>query len=55
MFINISPAESNLVETLSTLNFGQGISKIEMGPIKRNVEGKAAAANPPKTPTGGDA
>ncbi len=79
MFINISPADSNLVETLSTLNFGQvrislefllllinnpiystmfftlllslvlqGIAKIEMGPVKRNMEAKA---NPPKTPT----
>jgi kinesin family protein C2/C3 len=40
MFVNCSPAESNLSETRSTLNFGQGISKIELGPIKRNVKGK---------------
>eukprot|EP00056_Hartaetosiga_gracilis_P002884 m.57531 g.57531 ORF g.57531 m.57531 type:complete len:1069 (+) comp11236_c0_seq1:97-3303(+) len=37
VFINISPAESNLTETLSTLNFGSGIAKIEMGPVSRNV------------------
>lgn len=39
MFVNCSPAESNLSETRSTLNFGQGISKIELGPIKRNATG----------------
>ena len=32
-----SPAASNLSETRSSLNFAQGISKIELGPIKRNV------------------
>eukprot|EP00055_Hartaetosiga_balthica_P010286 m.43462 g.43462 ORF g.43462 m.43462 type:complete len:1044 (-) comp7112_c3_seq1:209-3340(-) len=38
VFINISPAESNISETLSTLNFGQNIAKIEMGPVARNVK-----------------
>ncbi|EDQ84821.1 uncharacterized protein MONBRDRAFT_34521 [Monosiga brevicollis MX1] len=37
VFINISPAESNLGETVSTLTFGQNISRIELGPVKRNV------------------
>eukprot|EP00040_Diaphanoeca_grandis_P017646 m.92413 g.92413 ORF g.92413 m.92413 type:complete len:934 (-) comp26544_c0_seq1:144-2945(-) len=37
MFLNVSPAEDNLPETRSTLNFGQSIGKIEMGPIKKNL------------------
>ena len=45
MFVNLSPAESNLSETRSTLNFGQGISKIELGPIKRNAKGKGKKAS----------
>jgi len=38
MFLNLSPADTNLNETRSTLNFGQGIGKIELGPIKKNVK-----------------
>ena len=38
MFLNLSPAETNLNETRGTLNFGQGIGKIELGPIKKNVK-----------------
>ena len=40
MFLNVSPAESNVGETLSTLNFGQAIAKIELGPVKKNVSKK---------------
>ena len=40
MFINISPAESNLSETISTLNFGAAIKKIELGPQKKNLAKK---------------
>jgi kinesin family protein C2/C3 len=30
VFINVSPAESNLAETLGTINFGSGIRTIEL-------------------------
>lgn len=42
VFINLSPAESNLPETLGTLLFGQGIATIEMKSDKKKKP-KAAA------------
>eukprot|EP00051_Salpingoeca_urceolata_P025200 m.448895 g.448895 ORF g.448895 m.448895 type:complete len:943 (+) comp20315_c14_seq55:137-2965(+) len=42
VFINVSPADSNLSETLSTLKFGQAIRTIELGPMGK--QGKKAAA-----------
>ena len=50
MFINISPADSNLSETISTLNFGAAIKKIELGPQKKNVSQQAAAPAAPPAP-----
>ena len=41
VFINASPAESNLPETLGTLNFGSAISKIE---LKKEPKKKKKAA-----------
>lgn len=47
IFINISPAESNLAETIGTLKFGQAIRTIELKPgAKKPAPGKAA---PPST------
>ncbi|EDQ88488.1 uncharacterized protein MONBRDRAFT_8985 [Monosiga brevicollis MX1] len=37
VFVNVSPLETNLSETLMTLKFGQGIRKIELGPAKRKT------------------
>lgn len=37
MFLNCSPLADNLAETKSTLNFGAGIAKIELGPVRKNV------------------
>lgn len=36
VFINISPLEVNLGETLCTLNFGRNIRKVELGPAKKH-------------------
>ena len=37
MFVNVSPAQVNLAETLSTLQFGQGARQIELGPAQKHV------------------
>ena len=37
MFINASPLEINLSETHSTLNFGKGVRKIELGPASKHT------------------
>lgn len=37
MFLNCSPLAENLAETKSTMNFGAGIAKIELGPVRKNV------------------
>jgi kinesin family member C2/C3 len=36
VFVNVSPLESNLSESLCTLNFGRNIRKIELGPAKKH-------------------
>eukprot|EP00042_Codosiga_hollandica_P036854 m.285581 g.285581 ORF g.285581 m.285581 type:complete len:1019 (+) comp54976_c1_seq2:150-3206(+) len=36
VFVNISPLETNLSETICTLNFGQNIRKIELGPAVKH-------------------
>jgi kinesin family protein C2/C3 len=36
VFVNFSPSESNLAESICTLNFGQFIRRIEFGPLKKN-------------------
>jgi hypothetical protein len=36
VFVNISPLESNLSETICTLNFGRNIRKIDLGPAKKH-------------------
>jgi len=46
MFINVRPDDDNLSETWSTLNFGQNIRKIELGPAKAHKTGKKPP--PPK-------
>lgn len=46
MFINVRPDDDNLSETWSTLNFGQNIRKIELGPAKAHKSGKKPP--PPK-------
>ena len=43
VFVALSPLESNLAETHSTLKFGQNIRKIELGPATRRT-----GAGPPK-------
>eukprot|EP00041_Stephanoeca_diplocostata_P026043 m.694275 g.694275 ORF g.694275 m.694275 type:complete len:989 (+) comp22879_c0_seq1:253-3219(+) len=46
LFVNCSPLKSNLSETHSSLEFGQRIRKIELGPAKRHVNAKG----PPRPP-----
>ena len=36
VFVNISPSEYNLSESICSLNFGRNIRKIELGPAKKN-------------------
>ena len=36
VFVNVRPDEANLGETHSTLGFGQGIRKIELGPATKH-------------------
>ena len=43
VFINVSPAESNLPETLGTIQFGSAISRIELKTAPSNKKKKAAA------------
>jgi len=43
VFVNCSPLESNLAETICTLNFGRNIRKIELGPASKHKN-----ALPPK-------
>ena len=38
VFVNVSPAESNLPETLSTMKFGQGIRNIELGAATKQTK-----------------
>mmetsp|Transcript_6163 Transcript_6163/g.15802 ORF Transcript_6163/g.15802 Transcript_6163/m.15802 type:complete len:974 (-) Transcript_6163:246-3167(-) len=39
LFVNCSPLKENLAETHSTLEFGQRIRKIELGPAKKHIKG----------------
>ena len=43
VFVNISPLESNLSETICTLTFGKNIRKIELGPAKKHRQTGASA------------
>lgn len=38
MFVNVSPAENDVAETLSSLNFASRVSRAELGAAKRNVD-----------------
>eukprot|EP00039_Didymoeca_costata_P005265 m.80093 g.80093 ORF g.80093 m.80093 type:complete len:1053 (+) comp12740_c0_seq2:592-3750(+) len=40
VFINVSPAESNLAETVGTINFGSAIRSIELGGAKKTSKKK---------------
>jgi len=54
MFINASPLQINLSETLSTLSFGKQIRAIELGPAKKHTApmkpGMGAGMKAPKMP-----
>lgn len=43
MFVHCSPEESSVSETLSTLNFGKGVTEITLGQAKRCVEPGSSA------------
>lgn len=49
LFVNVSPCQSNLAETHSTLNFGKGIRQIELGPAKKHAKGPSKGL-PPRPP-----
>ncbi|KAK8929054.1 Kinesin-4 [Platanthera zijinensis] len=38
MFVQISPSETDLTETLSSLNFASRVSEISLGPTKKQVD-----------------
>ena len=42
IFMNVSPADSNLSETMGTLKFGTAIRTIELGPLGKTTQAKAA-------------
>ena len=44
MFVNVSPTQVNIAETLCTIQFGQSARQVELGPAQRHVT-KAAAGN----------
>ena len=48
MFVTVSPDESNLSETISSLEFGSNARQVQLGQAKQNIQKKA-----PRTP-GGD-
>ena len=37
MFVNISPLEANMAETVSTLEFGQNARQVELGKATKHV------------------
>lgn len=37
LFVALSPVESNLPETISTLTFGSNAKQIELGRAKKNI------------------
>ncbi|KAI8107290.1 hypothetical protein M9434_001933 [Picochlorum sp. BPE23] len=43
MFVHCSPEETSVSETLSTLNFGKGVTEITLGQAKRHVEPSSSA------------
>lgn len=38
LFVNISPGESNLSETMSTLNFGAAAKQVQLGKAVQNIK-----------------
>jgi kinesin family protein C2/C3 len=38
MFVQISPSNSDVSETLSSLNFASRVRRIELGPAKKQVD-----------------
>lgn len=49
IFINVSPLQDNIAETLCTLGFGAGVRKIELGPATKQISG-IAGMRPRKQP-----
>lgn len=37
MFVNVSPTQMDLAETMSTLQFGQGARQVALGPAQKHV------------------
>jgi len=48
VFVALSPLESNLAESHSTLKFGQNIRKIELGPATKQKKGGGPPRPKPK-------
>eukprot|EP00038_Savillea_parva_P020003 m.30168 g.30168 ORF g.30168 m.30168 type:complete len:961 (+) comp4673_c0_seq2:146-3028(+) len=48
LFVNCSPLKENISETHSTLEFGQRIRKIELGPAKKHIKGLPPPPAPPR-------
>lgn len=38
MFVQISPSDQDLSETLSSLNFATRVRGVEMGPVKKQID-----------------
>lgn len=38
MFVQISPSDQDLGETLSSLNFATRVRGVELGPVKRQID-----------------
>jgi kinesin family member C2/C3 len=52
VFVNCSPLDINLEETISTLTFGQTIQKIELGPAQRHAVKDASPTPAPQSASG---
>ena len=48
MFVNVSPVDYNVSETVCSLNFASRVRKVELGKASKNVGGSAGGSRSPR-------